>query len=590
MKKWMIRKIRNMNIRSKIITIFMLLFLSLMIGALVIINYNFYNSSIKVIMQNVSSEMYMFGERFDYVYESIDQCSDISTKDINQIYEEYDVIPQSEVDYVEFRTGIYSTLYYNIVAYKGIEVFGYLDEYGRLISNSAELMFTKDSVSYIEDYIVKEEILARGAFFTCEAGLLAEDPRLNMWMIKKIISIETGETLGYLLYGVDTELLMEVFPDTYEYYYEQRYSLIDQNHNTVLSQEEDTSIYTEEMLNDIMEQGDGQYTYTMAGEENMIMAKYISNYDSYLLMRISNSDLNAGVRSTVTLFMVLGTVLILVGNFLIYILSGHITKPIVKLTRVAKLIQIEDYSQQCEVNSLDEVGVLANTFNVMTQKIRMQMKNIKEKQDTITKYQLDILNEQIKPHFLYNTLAAIHVLSQMGDSSGAARVAKELSNFYRLCLSSGNYLVSCENEVSNIKSYIYIQQLRYQDIVEFDVQIQDQILNEKMLKLTLQPLLENALYHGVKEKGEQGYIRVKGYRKENTIVFKVIDNGVGIGKDKLNQLRDNKFKSGYGLYNVNERIQLQFGSDYGVTICSKVGMGTIISVIIPSQNKLDELR
>ena len=208
--------------------------------------------------------------------------------------------------------------------------------------------------------------------------------------------------------------------------------------------------------------------------------------------------------------------------------------------------------------------------------------------------ELRLLQEQINPHFLYNTLDTIVWLIEGDDPDKAVDMVVALSEFFRLVLSKGKEYISIREEKEHIRGYLEIQQVRYRDILDYEINIDPELYQYKILKLTLQPLVENSLYHGIKYKRAKGKIWITGEMqrgaspKEDRILLCVQDNGVGMDEEELRRLRTEISKpcketeKGFGLANVNERIRMNFGMEYGMTIESERGGGTKVSVAIPA--------
>ena len=237
-----------------------------------------------------------------------------------------------------------------------------------------------------------------------------------------------------------------------------------------------------------------------------------------------------------------------------------------------------------------DVKLLADSLNVMIEKIKTLIDNVMLEQMRLREAELEILQMQINPHFLYNTLDTIVWLAEAGQKEQVVSMVQTLSDFFRASLNSGKDIVSLEGECRHITSYLQIQQVRYQDILTYDVDIPEEIANCKIPKITLQPLVENALYHGIKNKRGKGRIVVTGRREKDKCVIRVEDNGIGMTKERLNQVRgglttkiedSNDF---YGLYNVNERIRLKFGEEYGLSIDSVLQEGTCVEVWLPCES------
>lgn len=290
---------------------------------------------------------------------------------------------------------------------------------------------------------------------------------------------------------------------------------------------------------------------------------------------------------TVFCAIMLMLILILVAVLTFMIVRG-IIKPIQELSEVAQRVSKGDFSARAVVDTNDEVAVLADSVNIMTESIEGFVSKIKEDESKMRRADLRLLQEQINPHFLYNTLDTIVWLIEGNDSDKAVNMVMSLSEFFRLVLSKGKEYITIQEEEMHIRSYLEIQQVRYHDILDYEIHIDPELYRYQILKLTLQPLVENSLYHGIKYKRAKGSIIVTGTMSEGKIRLKVEDNGVGMNPEELENLQNEISKpckdtgKGFGLANVNERIRMNFGVEYGMTIESVSGRGTCVEIVIPA--------
>ena len=298
------------------------------------------------------------------------------------------------------------------------------------------------------------------------------------------------------------------------------------------------------------------------------------------------SDVDAGVRMSLMVF-----VLILVGALLIsQKITTGITEPIRKLCEITRLAGSGDFAVRAQEGSKDELAVLNASFNQMVEKIGNLVEDIRIEQLNLRATELKLLQAQINPHFLYNTLDAIIWQAEAGQTEQVVMMVSSLSDFFRTTLSKGRDYITVAEEEAHIRSYLQIQQFRYRDILEYKIQIPETLYGYQILKLTLQPLVENALYHGIKNKRGLGHIVVTGQEEDGKLVFTVRDNGIGMKKDRLFFVRQmiageqkaEDTPSGFGLSNVEQRIRLNHGSGYGLTIDSEYGKGTEAKVVIPA--------
>ena len=290
-----------------------------------------------------------------------------------------------------------------------------------------------------------------------------------------------------------------------------------------------------------------------------------------------------------TIFCAIMLVLILILVIILtFMIVRGIIKPIRELSEVAQRVSKGDFLARAVVDTNDEVAVLADSVNIMTESIEGFVSKIKEDEGKMRRADLRLLQEQINPHFLYNTLDTIVWLIEGNDSDKAVNMVMSLSEFFRLVLSKGKEYITIQEEEMHIRSYLEIQQVRYRDILEYEIHIDPELYRYQILKLTLQPLVENSLYHGIKYKRAKGNIIVTGTMSEGKIRLKVEDNGVGMNPEELENLQNEIIKpckdtgKGFGLANVNERIRMNFGEEYGMKIESVSGRGTCVEIVIPA--------
>ena len=280
------------------------------------------------------------------------------------------------------------------------------------------------------------------------------------------------------------------------------------------------------------------------------------------------------------------------------LVSGHIADPIKKLCNYTKRSENDLLENNLKSNIL-EIDELSYNFNDKIIRIKELIENIKIEQKNKKNTELWLLQAQINPHFLYNTLDTVVWMAEAGDSKKVVDMITALSSFLRIGLNKGKKFIQIREEIRHIESYLKIQKFRYDDILEYSIEIEDSLYDMRILKLLLQPLVENALYHGIKYKREGGSIRIRGYEKDNNIILEVIDNGVGMDENKLNKIKTlientslensdiiRTAGDGFGLYNVAERIRLYYGNEYGLDIDSKENIGTKVTIFLPIENTL----
>lgn len=283
--------------------------------------------------------------------------------------------------------------------------------------------------------------------------------------------------------------------------------------------------------------------------------------------------------------------LLLLVIILSYYIPRSITMPITRISRVTDQVAKGNLSVRAAAESGAEARMLSDSLNAMIDKINELLDQVTTEQIRLRKAEFELLQAQINPHFLYNTLDTIVWLAEAGDQKRVVSMVGNLSDFFRTSLNQGKDIISIREELAHVRSYLEIQQVRYQDILRYEITVPEDLYEYKIPKITIQPLVENALYHGIKNKRGQGTITITGERSENGFVLYVRDNGIGMTQERLNEVRAGIQKLSYtgkeiyGLYNVNERIRLNFGETYGISIESTYGEGTCVSISLSDQWK-----
>ena len=300
------------------------------------------------------------------------------------------------------------------------------------------------------------------------------------------------------------------------------------------------------------------------------------------------ADLNRQIQSFIIVCGLLLFILVMLTVIVTYLITAGILRPVRVLYDATQKVSEGDLSARANIHSRDEIEILANGFNDMAENMQILVRKTKDDEQKMRQLDLRLLQEQINPHFLYNTLDTIVWLIECNKADQAVDMVVTLSNFFRLVLSKGKEIISLREEQQHIRSYLEIQEMRYRDILEYDIEIDQDLYGYQILKLTLQPLVENALYHGIKYKRAKGHIQISAEKEGEVLHLIVSDDGIGMDEKELEQLQKeierpcSETEKGFGLANVNERIRMYFGADYGMKIESEKGKGTIVELTIPA--------
>ena len=295
-------------------------------------------------------------------------------------------------------------------------------------------------------------------------------------------------------------------------------------------------------------------------------------------------------RQAQSVYVLTAIILVIVALLFSRFMARSITLPIQKLRDSMKKVQEGDFSvSDVVVDSKNEIGSLTKSFDVMTHRIHELMEQNVHEQEEKRKSELKALQSQINPNFLYNTLDSIIWMAEGKKNKEVVLMTASLARLLRQSISNEDEVVPIANEVEYARGYLTIQKMRYKDKLEFQIEVDSSILYIPLIKLVLQPIIENAIYHGLKYKESKGLLIVKGFMKDGNAVLQVIDDGVGMDEETLAHIYDkhkvNYHSNGVGVYNVQKRLKLYYGEDYGITYTSELGKGTTATITIPGRQE-----
>ncbi|MEG2958475.1 MAG: sensor histidine kinase [Oscillospiraceae bacterium] len=318
--------------------------------------------------------------------------------------------------------------------------------------------------------------------------------------------------------------------------------------------------------------------------ENKIYTKNTSELTGWTAVGVVNA--NELIRDRIRIinfYFTLSFLSLVFATIAALLISGTITRPLKKLESTMHLVEEGDLSLQVDTDSNNEVGHLARTFNVMVQKIKALMDSAVANEEAKRKSEINALQAQINPHFLYNTLDTIIWMSASGKTEEVTQVTEALAKLFRTSISRGENYVPLRNEIENIKSYLTIQKMRYGDKLSYELNVDDSFMDYTVPKLILQPIVENALYHGIKVSPQAGVIRIGAVLEPRRFIITISDNGIGMDAEQVAGVLDAKptTERGIGVTNVNHRIQLCYGEEYGLHYFSVPGTGTRVEIWLP---------
>ena len=338
----------------------------------------------------------------------------------------------------------------------------------------------------------------------------------------------------------------------------------------------------------IIDEGGDSKLYTMSKSKRTGWTVVGAVYTSELLKNNEQAQMWYLLVASILLLAVIG---------ISSIISREITKPIRSLRDSMRKVQNGQFDTHVEVITENEIGSLGRSFNLMTSEIQALMEQNVYEQKQKRKSELKALQAQINPHFLYNTLDSIIWMSEAGENDEVVEMTSALARLLRQSISNDQEEVELEKEIEYVKNYLTIQKMRYKDKLEFFIYVDPRVAHVPIIKLVLQPLVENAIYHGIKYKETKGNLKIYARPVDGRVEIVVADDGIGMDEDVMEHIFDEHRKeqkrNGVGVPNVQKRLKLQCGSEYGIRYESVKGAGTKAVITIPvdggrTDEKMDE--
>jgi len=282
-------------------------------------------------------------------------------------------------------------------------------------------------------------------------------------------------------------------------------------------------------------------------------------------------------------------VLIFVSVLLSNMLARIVTEPLSQLTKKVRKVEEGNLDVVFDVYTENEIGKLGKGITKMMERVKGLIEQVEFESNQKRQAEFAALQAQIRPHFLYNTLYAIKQLCKMNEVEDAGIMVSALAAFFRISVSKGEEIITVKDEISHVENYLIIQHMRYKDKLEYSIDVSEDLYSYSVVKLMLQPIVENAIYHGINNKRGIGTINIKGYIIDEELIFEIRDDGIGIEPGKIDEITNllqskerNTDSLGMGLFNVHERIRLMFGQGYGIKIESTFQLGTTVYIRIPA--------
>lgn len=403
--------------------------------------------------------------------------------------------------------------------------------------------------------------------------------------VARVIQGEDGLPLAYLMLNVEEKKIRSMYQSVIRDKQNTIY-IVDKEGTIISSSSENLNgfnFFNMKNLDKLF--GDRSYTFTKMHNEDILFTRYKEETSDFTVLeeiplRILTEPIRR-VRFSIAMvaFLAIGAASLYVCFF-----SNRVTKPISKLCDFMLSVEEGNLDKECQVEGYVEINVLKNRLNLMLGRIRELLDGIRQKEQQKRKMELSFLQAQINPHFMYNTLFSIKCMVDMEKNDEASRMITSFIQLLRSTLSNPNEFATVQQEMYGLEQYVEIQKFRYDDKFQVIFQCDEEVREKKLPKLLIQPLLENAIFHGVEFRKEDGLIIITACQKKGDLVITVEDNGIGISQEMVEKINEGKIagaKTHVGILNVKERIQLNFGENYGMKIESVSWQGTKIILTLP---------
>ena len=588
------KKYMDLKLSTKILTFYSgVLLISVVLSTL--IYQNVYNSTMSKKVSEVSVQtLYSISSNILSMIENAKNLSKvvISSDEIQQPLNQISQNPFQN-DYTEYQNIM------NTYISRFIEAFPFISSI--YIYDSASQRYGIDKMHLktlkISDISMADwygsAVEAKGGFILrLNAGGIYEDTDNGenyISLIRIINDIYTQEPLGVLIMNITESSFVNSYADILNKYKTDIMILDEEGHTVVDFRNDQPTDIINSLLYSENEDGSNSKVGDIDGRKYLVSLLKMQKYNWSIISSMPFDELSkesAIFNITAISIIVLNAALMFMGSVAI---SRMIATPIKKLLEAMKGVEYGDF-KKVEIDAGDdEIGSLRDAYNIMIMEIQNLIEKVVAEEKIKRKAELDVLQAQIKPHFLYNTFDSISSLALSGKSDQVYKVMKSLGSYYRVSLSKGSEVITVAEEIDVVRNYMAIQQVRYGDIFTMHYDIDEAATKYKILKLILQPLVENALYHGIKPKGEHGNIYIRCKQLEDHIELIVEDDGVGVNKETIAMILDNRYsvdsKSSFGLRGTIERLRIFYGIKDPVSIKSEPGCGTTVTIRIPVERR-----
>jgi two-component system sensor histidine kinase YesM len=411
----------------------------------------------------------------------------------------------------------------------------------------------------------------------------------NVFAVSKaVVHKEFGKTIGMVALYVKESVIAAIYENSIKGQGGEFY-ILDDKHKIISARNKSLLYYnfTDKTSIALPDPGEGEMSFLLGkgGQKLLVSTQHFEPLSWTIISVIPLDVITVETKQINQLIIRTGVLCLIFAMGISFFLSRSITKPLLILASTMRKIRNGQMNVRSTYKSSDEIGNLSDGFNSLMDRIEALVAKNAEEERTKSEIEFKLLQSQVKPHFLYNTVETIISLIKLNMKTEAIAAAKYMANFYNISLSRGNDVISIREEMKLTESYLEIQKLRYVEYMDYSMDIEEDIMRYATPKLMLQPIVENAIYHGLKWKKEKGYLRIIGYLQNGQIFIEVHDNGVGMEKGQIERLlepaEEDKRKVSFGARSVNSRIKMLYGDLYGLEVESVSGSHTKVTIRLP---------
>ena len=589
------RKIKDLKISLRIaLFYFIVMIISLFISSL-LYRQIYMNIAHQKVNEASVQTLYSIKTNVDLFFDNVSNYSKmiLSDNDLQTILRKGNIYSDLNT---QSRVGAYiHRMIQTFPSISSVYIFDNSDNY-YVVNEQLSIPFTLKSVKKAKWY--KEVVDKKGAYVLSlnGDGAFEIDKNCNyISMIRLIRDIDNTRNLGVLVINIPDTAFKECYANIMDNYNNTSITFWDKNRQSIIrfnwieeGKQPVEPIIDETEIKSLLSKFDGT--------DHGYMTKKINNTE-YLISFVLEERHNWTITSAIPFAEVsdesekmgfVGFITILLNSIILFmgtiVISRWITVPIHKLLKSMNAVKRGEFREVNINEGNNEIWQLRDGYNMMIREIQDLIKSVIAEQKTIRKAELNVLQAQIKPHFLYNTLDSINSLALSGKINEVCDLVDALGGYYRHSVSKGREVITLGEELDIVKNYLKIQKVRYEDMFEVNYNIEESCLDTKILKLVLQPLVENALYHGIRAKGVPGSLNINIMKEAQQVCICIEDDGVGMSDYEIQKILDSKVgsaESSFGLRGTIERLKIYCNNEDTFQLYSEIGKGTKIIILLP---------